>query len=85
VLNGANPAALRILTVKASPSTVDVLGQKITAESQDIADKIKATVKKVVKVADKDNQIKITFNEAVTAVGAESDFVVVDNLDEDNK
>ncbi|MEF7496785.1 S-layer homology domain-containing protein [Lysinibacillus sphaericus] len=85
VLNGANPPALRKFTVKASPSTVDVLGKKITAESQDIADKIKATVKEVVKVADKDNQIKITFNEAVTAVGAESDFVVVDNLDEDNK
>lgn len=73
------------LTVKASPSTVDVLGKKITAESKDIADKIKATVKEVVKVADKDNQIKITFNEAVTATNAESDFVVVDNLDENNK
>ncbi len=73
------------LTVKASPSTVDVLGKKITAESKDIADKIKATVKEVVKVAGADNQIKITFNEAVTATNAESDFVVVDNLDENNK
>ncbi|UZN00049.1 hypothetical protein OL548_09295 [Lysinibacillus sp. MHQ-1] len=28
VLNGANPPALRKFTVKASPSTVDVLGKK---------------------------------------------------------
>ncbi|MFE3576917.1 S-layer homology domain-containing protein [Lysinibacillus sp. NPDC059133] len=83
VLNTATPPAALKITVKPSPSTVDVLGKKITGETRDITDRIKATVKQITKVDGKDNQIKITFNEAVTpSAGADSDFEVINNLDE---
>ncbi len=74
------------LTVKPSPSTVDVLGKNITGGvSPVVADKIAPTVdtEKITAVANRDDQIKITFNEAVqlTAGGKpESDFIVKDGL-----
>lgn len=70
------------LTVKTSPSTVDVLGKNITAEVKTVTDGIAATVDKVSAVENRDDQIKITYNEAVklTAANAESDFIVKDAL-----
>lgn len=74
------------LTVKTSPSTVDVLGKNITGGvSPVVVDKIAPTVdtEKITAVANRDDQIKITFNEAVqlTAGGKpESDFIVKDGL-----
>ncbi len=74
------------LAVKASPSTVDVLGKNITGGvSPTVVDKIAATVdtEKITAVQNRDDQIKITFNEAVklTAGGKpESDFIVKDGL-----
>jgi hypothetical protein len=84
---GTTPAKLK-LKVKESPSTVDVLGKKIVGNVQpDIDDKIKATVKEVVKYETTGSKIKITFNEAVKIApnSTESDFTVIDGLDEDNK
>lgn len=76
------------LTVKDKASTVDVLGKAIESiTDKKVDDKIKATVDKVSAVKNKDNQIKVTFNEAVklTEANAYSDFTVVDGLDSDNK
>ncbi|MFB7157035.1 S-layer homology domain-containing protein [Lysinibacillus sp. NPDC056232] len=76
------------LTVKDKPSTVDVLGKAIESiTGKKVDDKIKATVDKVSAVANKANQIRVTFNEAVklTADNAFSDFTVVDGLDSTNK
>ncbi|MFJ6264888.1 S-layer homology domain-containing protein [Lysinibacillus xylanilyticus] len=78
------------LTVKSSPSTVDVLGKAITGGvSPVVADKIAATVdtEKITAVDNRDDQIKLTFNEAVklTAGGnPESDFIVKDGLKTSN-
>lgn len=69
-----------------NPSTIDVLGNKINAIAggKPVVDKISATVdtEKVVSVANRQDQIKITFNEAVqlTADNAASDFTVYDGL-----
>ncbi|UXJ69482.1 S-layer homology domain-containing protein [Lysinibacillus fusiformis] len=80
-LNADTKAKLK-LTVT-SGSTVDVLGKKIQSEIKDIDDKIQATVKEIVKVDGEADQIKITFNEAVTPeTGANTDFIVLDNLDD---
>jgi len=72
-------------------STIDVLGNKLDNSVTPVADKIEATVdsEKVVSVANRQDQIKITFNEAVkltaNAETAASDFIVYDGLDSKTK
>ncbi len=78
------------LTVN-NASTIDVLGNKLDNSVTPVADKIEATVdsEKVVSVANRQDQIKITFNEAVkltaNAETAASDFIVYDGLDSKTK
>jgi len=74
------------LTVADKPSTIDVLGSAIKkSDSQPVKDKIAATVKteNITAVKNTQNQIKITFNEAVklSATNAETDFTVTNGLD----
>ncbi|WP_427109410.1 S-layer homology domain-containing protein [Lysinibacillus xylanilyticus] len=74
------------LTVASKPSTIDVLGSAIKkSDSQPVKDKIAATVKteNITAVKNTQNQIKITFNEAVklSATNAETDFTVTNGLD----
>lgn len=82
VLNSASPVAPLQLTVVASPSSLDVLGEKISGGiAKDIVDTIAPSVKSIVAADLLGDKIKITFYEAVTATtGSETDFVVVDNL-----
>ncbi|MFG3431231.1 S-layer homology domain-containing protein [Lysinibacillus fusiformis] len=76
-----------------NPSTIDVLGNKINAIAggKPVVDKIAATVdaEKVVSVDKKQDQIKITFNEAVKLTAnsetVASDFIVYDGLDTKTK
>lgn len=78
------------LEVKSSPSTVDVLGTKITGGTATVIDdKINPTAntEKITAVENTQDQIKITFNEAVKLVDGgkpESDFIVKDGLDAKN-
>ncbi|MFF2796918.1 S-layer homology domain-containing protein [Lysinibacillus xylanilyticus] len=83
----------KVFLTVANPSTIDVLGNKIdkTVTPVPVADKIEATVDtdKVVSVDKKQDQIKITFNEAVKLTAdkatAASDFIVYDGLDSKTK
>jgi len=78
----ATPAKLQ-LTVVPTPSSVDILGSKIgQGTAKDITDEIKATVKSIVASDLVGDKIKITFNEAVTATSAITDFVVKNHLGE---
>ncbi|MFC9541050.1 S-layer homology domain-containing protein [Lysinibacillus sp. NPDC056959] len=76
------------LTVKPSPSTLDVLGKTIASGVTAVADKIAPTVdteKNIVAVQGTDNKIQITFNEAVKLDGKpESDFIVKNALKSSN-
>ncbi|MGD2199200.1 S-layer homology domain-containing protein [Lysinibacillus fusiformis] len=82
-----NAAGEKLLLKVENPSTVDVLGKKIKAETPEITDNIKATVKEITKVEGSDTQIKVTFNEsvAISDAMAKSDFVVVNNLDDEKQ
>lgn len=82
VKNAAGTGLLK-LTVVGTPSSVDILGEKVaTISDQDITDEIAATVKAIAKHDTSGTKIKITFNEAidVTSVSeVKTDFVVKDN------
>ncbi|MER1957478.1 MAG: S-layer homology domain-containing protein [Solibacillus sp.] len=72
------------LIVTGTPSSVDILGEKIgTIGAKDITDEISATVKAIAAADLSGTKIKITFNEAInigTLSEVKSDFVVEDNL-----
>lgn len=82
VKNVAGTSLLK-LTVAGTPSSVDILGEKVgTIAPQDITDEIKATVKAIASNDTSGTKIKLTFNEAInigTLNEVSSDFVVKDN------
>ncbi|WP_419961081.1 Ig-like domain-containing protein [Psychrobacillus sp. BM2] len=82
VKNAAGTGLLK-LTVAGTPSSVDILGEKIgTIAAQDITDEISATVKAIASNDTSGQKIKITFNEGIK-IGSlnevKTDFVIKDN------
>ncbi|MGE8033460.1 S-layer homology domain-containing protein [Lysinibacillus sp. NPDC093692] len=80
----------KVFLTVANPSTIDVLGNKIdkTVTPVAVADKIAATVdaENITSVENSQNEIKITFNEAVKLTGdAKTDFEVLNGLNTDKK